>query len=169
MGSVVMAHLIGTVSLLVIFTVVGTYFTIYYSSLRSEVIASNLQDAADYVSSQIVDLVNLCFTSTEDQLLIKELEIPQQVGGSVYIIKIAYSEDLVKIVAYFFSNPSILGESLLPWSTGGNIEFFNGTDPGISDPRVKPRTSISSLHENLIVWCLKKEGRITFGLGVMEA
>jgi len=169
MGSVVMSHLIGTVSLIVLFSIVGTYCTIYFSSLQPEVLADNLQGVSEYVSAEIVDIVSLCSLCTEDQLLVKKLEVPELIKGNAYNLSITRSESSLEVLAQVSLNPTIFGEALLPWSTEGNIKFFNGTDPGVNDSRIIPKVSVSSFSENLAVWCLKRSGRITFGLGLMEA
>jgi len=166
LGSVVIAHLIGTVSMLVLFSVIATSFAIHYSVLQLEILACDLQDVSQHVSGEIVDLVSLCYLSTGDQLIFKELDIPKNINLEAYNVSIVSSQGLLKVVAQSIVRLSLYGESLLPWSADGNIGFYNGTDPGINDPRITPKVSVSSISENLIVWCLKKEDRITFGLGL---
>jgi len=168
MVSVVTAHLIGTVSLLVLFTMVGSYYTIYFSFLQSEVFASNLQEISEYVSAEIVDMVSLCSLDSEALLLIKELDIPKTIGGNAYNLVIKYSEDTLKVIAQQNLRPSVFGEAILPWATDGKIMPFNGTDPGINDSRVIPALLVSSISESPVVWCLNREGRIVFGLGLMK-
>lgn len=170
MGSTVISHIIGTVTLLVLFGIIGVYYTTSYSSLQSEIIASNLQGVADYVSSEIVDLVSLCSLSVGDQLLIKKIKIPETIGKSIYNLTIIESEGLLKVLVSLSSDPSVYGDSILPWSTGSYLVVFNGTDPGIDNSRITPMITILSVSNDPVVWCLKKdEGKMTFGLGVMEA
>ena len=169
MVSVVVSHLIGTISLLIIFSIVGTYCGIYFSLLQPEVIESSLQEVSEYCSAEIVDLATICSQSAENQMLFIKLEVPESINENAYTLTTAHTESIYEVVAQLISSPSVFGETLLPWSVGGNMAVFNGTDPGINDPRVNPKTSVSSLSANLIIWCLKKDGRMTIGLGEMEA
>ena len=155
-------------SLLVLFSIVATAFTINYSVLQLEVLTNNLQGIAEHVSAEISDLVSLCSLSARHQLVFKKLEVPETVRLEAYRISIIHSEDLLKVVAQPLSSSTPYGVALLPWSMEGNIKAFNGTDPGINDSRISPRASVSSLPENVIVWCLRKGAQTTFGLGLME-
>jgi len=168
MDSTVIPHILGTVTLLILFSILGTYYSISYSSLRSEIVASNLQEIAEYVASEIVDLVSLLSLSMGDQLLIKGLQMPEKIGGNIYNLTITKSGDALKVRVYLASNPSVYGESVLPWLVGGYIEPFNGT-ASFNSTRITPKTTISSASGNPAVWCMRSLGKITFGLGVMEA
>jgi len=169
MGSPIISHIIGTVSLLVLFGIVSAYYTISYSSLQSEIIASNLQEVADYASSEIVDLVSLCSLSVEDQILIKEIRIPEEIRNYAYNLTIIESGELLKVFIYLTSNPAVFGESILPWLIGTQFSVFNGTNFGINGTGMSPRMTISSISNNPVAWCVMNAGKITFGLGVMEA
>jgi len=167
MGSVVISHLIGTVSLIVLFGIVATNFTIHYSLLQLEVLAHNLQEISEYVSSEISDLVTLSYLSTGDQLIFKVLEIPKTVSMEAYNLSITSSQGLLRVVTQPPLRPSVYGEALLPWSASENIRPYNGTQLG--DPRIMASFSVSSASEKeVVVWCLKEGERITFGLGLME-
>jgi len=177
MGSVVISHLIGTVSLIVLFGIVATNFTIHYSFLQLEILAHNLQEISDYVSSEVSDLVSLSYLGTGDRLIFKELEVPESVNGQPYFLNITRSQNLIRVTAQPIRKDlmrSSYGEALLPWSAGGNIEIFNETDSVIQehirsfDPRVDPQTNVTSISKNLIVWCLKEGQKTTFGLGYLE-
>ena len=71
MGSVTIAHIIGTVTLLIIFSTVSTYYAVSYSYLQSKIMISNLRAIADYVSSEIIDLFSLCSLSAEIGFLVQ--------------------------------------------------------------------------------------------------
>ena len=169
MDSTIIPHIIGTVTLLILFSITGVYYSLSYSSLQSEIMVSNLQEVADYVSSEIVDLVSLGSLSAEGQLLIKELQLPEKIGGHVYNLTITESGDTLKVQVYLRSDPSVFGESILPWLIGGYIQPFNGTGASINSTRITPQTTISSISKNPVVWCMRNSGKITFGFGVMEA
>jgi len=151
-----------------VFTAATMFYTISNFSLQRETLATQLQEAADYVSSNLVDLVSLCFISPTDQVLIKTLEMPENIGINVYTVTLVEKtnpitqEKLFVVKAFFDFRPSIYRESLLPWTT---IKIWNGTT--IDDlGRVTPRFSISSSLSNIAIWALKRGDEITVGLGV---
>jgi len=168
MVSVTISHVIGTITLIVVFIAVTMFYTISYFSLQTETLAQQLQEAADYVSANLVDLVSLCFISPTDQILIKGLEMPENVGTNLYSVTISEKtnpitqEKLLMVRAFFNSRPSIYRESLLPWST---VKIWNGTEI----PSLQPSLSISSGTSNVVAWALKCGEEITVGLGVMSA
>lgn len=165
--SVTISHVIGTTTLIVVFISVTMFYTMAYFSLQTEALAHQLQEVADYVSANLVDLVSLCFISPTDQLLIKGLEMPENIGTDLYIVTLTNTtnpitqENLLVVRAFFNSRPSIYKESLLPWST---VKMWNGTE--ISG--LQPSLSISSGASNIVAWALKQGDEITVGLGVMN-
>jgi len=168
--SVTISHVIGTTTLLMVFTAATMFYTISNFSLQRETLAMQLQEAADYVSSNLVDLVSLCFISPTDQLLIKTLEMPENIGVNVYTVTLVEKtnpvthEKLMIVKAHFDFRPSIYRESLLPWTT---IKIWNGTSIGDLG-RVEPKLSISSSASNMVIWALRQAEEITVGLGVMS-
>ncbi len=164
MPSIVISHIVGTVSLLVVFGIVAASFAINYSILQLQVISYNLQQIADYVSAETCDLVSLCFMSSEDQFIFKELDLPEKIGSEAYMVSIVLLEDRFEVVVNSTVHLSVFGESPLPWSRDGNIRLYNGTNPGITG--IAPGESIQSISKGTaVVWCLKDGERITFGLG----
>jgi len=170
MVSVTISHVIGTTTLIMVFIAVTMFYTISYFSLQTETLARQLQEVTDYVSANLVDLVSLCFISPTDLLLIKGLQMPENIGTYLYSVTLKNTtnsvtqERLLVIRAFFDSKPSICKESLLPWSTEGKLKIWNGT--GIDNPRLQPRFSISSGASNIVAWALKQGEEITVGLGV---
>ena len=170
--SVTISHVIGTTTLIIVFISVTMFYTMSYLPLQTEALAQQLQEVTDYVSASLVDLVSLCFISPTDQILIKGLEMPENIGTYLYIVTLKNTtnpithERLLVVQAFFDSRPSIYMESLLPWSMEGKIRIWNGTE--INNPRFWPRVFISSGASNLVAWALKQGEEITVGLGVMN-
>ncbi|MEM2110814.1 MAG: hypothetical protein QXX08_02930 [Candidatus Bathyarchaeia archaeon] len=165
MGSITIPHVIGTTTLILVFIGVTMFYTISYFSLQNEALARQLQEAADYVSSSLIDLVSLSFINPADQLLIKSLDLPQNIGSDFYILTLIEEtnpitqEKVLLVKAYFSSKPSVYRESLLPWST---VKIFNGTG-GPTD--LNPCISISSSVANAVIWAWKQDAELTIGLG----
>jgi len=172
MVSVTISHVIGTTTLIVVFIAVTMFYTMSYFSLQTETLARQLQEVTDYVSANLVDLVSLCFISPTDQLLIKGLEMPENIGTYLYSVTLKNTtnpitqESILMVRAFFDSRSSIYRESLLPWSMGGKLKIWNGTM--IDNPSFEPKFSISSGASNIVAWALKQGEEITVGLGAMD-
>ncbi|MCK4953332.1 hypothetical protein KAS14_06070 [Candidatus Bathyarchaeota archaeon] len=172
MVSVTLSHVIGTTALISLFVVAGIYYSISYSSFKNRIIATQLEEVADYVSSNVIDLVSLCSLSNLDQLIIKELDIPEFVSETYYynvtLVQIKdpnTQEWLFAIRTYPVSRPTIITESNLPWSANGNIMVYNGTDP--IETTLQLKVTVSSL-ANVVAWCSKSDEKTSIGLGVKD-
>ena len=116
---------------------------------------SKLTETANYVSSNIVDLVSLCFMSGLDQNLTKLLELPPSIDDRLYTIEIVpYSdpvmgEPIYIVRAFLTPTPSTYGQAELPWTTNS---FFN-VDPAAS--------SVSGGTGTMVIHCQKVGTNIT--------
>jgi len=169
-GSVTLTHVIGTAGLMVVFFAVGSYYSLSYTSLQLQIIAVNLEKISNYVASNVMDMVSLCYMSGVNQVISKRLEIPARIGAYGYNITILQmtGEENFKVRAYLVSRPTIYGESTLPWSTSGMMKIYNGTDIGIENLSFDPKISVFSGSSNIVVWCLKRDNEILIGLGIMK-
>ena len=160
MVDVVIAHVVGTVALIVIFFVAGTYYANVYGFLQAEVEANKLEEIADHVASNIVDLVSLSYLVTGDNILNKTITLPKGVGDDIYTVNVLNFSDpvtgeiLYAVRAYLTLNPSVYRDSELPWTSGGRLTV----DPTAS--------SISGGVENTIVWCRKTGDNIKIGFAI---
>ena len=170
MGSVTLTHVIGTAGLMIVFFAVGSYYSISYTSLQLQIIAVNLEKTSDYVASNVMDMISLCYMSEANQVIFKKLEIPARIGTYSYNVTILHmtEEENFKVRAYLVSRPTTYGESTLPWSTSGIMKIYNGTDIGIENLSFDPKISVVSGSSNIVVWCLKLENEIIIGLGIMK-
>jgi len=168
MAEVALAHIIGTVMLILIFLSAALFYQQYYFSLRIEAISRQLQEAADYVASNIADLVSLCFINPIDQLVIKTLDLPEKIGEDYYSIIIVKpivsdaGEEIILVKAYLNSNPYVYGEAILPFAM---INLWDGEE-SIDSSIVQPKRVVSSSTPNSVIWALARNGTITIGLGV---
>ena len=165
MGSIVIAHVIGTVALIVLFSIVGTHYTMYYSTLQSHIVAHNLEEISIHVSFEFLDLVSLCTMSSKNQLVFKQLDIPKNISGNNYDLFIINTGDSFKVIAN--KSSSFYGESILPWKDGVNIAIYDGSelDLEVKGFMIDPKIRVSSVFDDLVVWCKKTEGTIMVGLG----
>lgn len=168
MVSVVISHVIGTVALLLVFVSVVAYASNDYSLLGNQVVNYNLEKVSEHIASEVTDIVSLCSMSGEDQMLVKALDIPKDITGLQYAISATSVDDRLAISSTRASSLTTYGVAYLPWSSGGSVRIFNGTSPGVSTSRVSPKLSIQSSTDGLAIWCVRKGGIFTFGLGVMN-
>jgi len=174
MGSVSLTHLIGTVSLMLIFLSVGSYYTMSIASLKNEVITVQLSKIANYIGSDMVDLVSLCYIGELDQLLIKSLTLPAGLTVYGYNMTVEKIGQNMVVRIYLISDSLVYGEYALPWSTESSIKVYNGSDADVENyiqsekPSLTPKLHIDNLDTGIVVWCVKIEDQITIGLGLMS-
>jgi hypothetical protein len=168
MTEVTITHVIGTVTLILVFVSVTLFYQYYYLSLQKETLARQLEEAANYVASNLADLISLCLINPADQLAVKTLDIPEKIGESYYSVTITrsmdsyFGDEMVIVKVYLNSDPFTLGEAILPFTL---VNVWNGTG-SINLDIVQPRLIISSGTSNSVMWALAKNGTITIGLGI---
>lgn len=175
MGSVTITHLIGTVALMAIFLSVGSYYTMSISSLRREVIAVQLGGIANYVGSDLVDLVSLCYISEINQTIIKSLNFPEGITAYGYEVTLENTTNGMRVQANLISESEVYGEYILPWSADSNIRIYNGSDVNVENqiqserPSLNPEVMVFNGETGIpVVWCVKIEDQITIGLGLLS-
>ncbi len=173
MGSVSLTHLIGTVSLMLIFFSVGSYYSSSIASLKDEVITVQLSKIANYIGSDAVDLVSLCYINDMDQLLVKNLTLPAGITAYEYNMTVERVGQSMLVRVYMISDSLVYGEYTLPWSAESSIEIYNGSDAAVEDfvhserPSLAPVLHVDNLDLGIVVWCAKIDDQITIGLGLM--
>lgn len=181
MVHVVIPHVVGTVALITIFFVAGLYYDHVYTSLQTEIAENKLKEVANYVASNIIDLVSLCYSSVGNQSLIKKLSIPESVGKSINTVTLIKRQDpttqevLFRVRAYLILKQAVFEESELPWTEGGKLKIYTETDPSthpdselqhVAEPySLEPKISVSGGIENFVVWCQMRSENVTIGLG----
>jgi len=174
MASVTMAHLIGTVSLMLIFFSIGSYYSMSIVSLKNEVITVQLSKIANYIGSDIEDLVSLCYISELNQMLIKNLTLPTGLTSYGYNMTIEKIGQSILVRVYLISESEVYGEYILPWPTESNIRVYNDLDPEVENyiqserPSLILKLHVDDLDTGIMIWCVKLEDQITIGLGLMN-
>jgi hypothetical protein len=175
MVSVSISHLIGTVALMLIFFSIGSYYSMSIASLKNEVITVQLSKIANYIGSDIEDLVSLCYIGEQDQmLLIKNLTLPTGLTSFGYNMTIEKIGQNMLVRVYLISESEVYGEYILPWPTESNIRVYNGLDPEVENciyserPSLTLKLDVDDLDTGIMIWCVKHEDQITIGLGLMN-
>jgi|GEM_PF-973874 len=173
MSSVSLTHLIGTVSLMLIFFSVGSYYSMSISSLKNEVITVQLSKIADYIGSDTVDLVSLCYINDMDQMLVKNLTLPAGLTAYGYNMAVEKAGQSMFVRVYLISDSLVYGEYALPWSTESGIKVYNGSDAEVEGyiqserPSLTPRLYVDNGDTGIVIWVAKIEDQVTVGLGIM--
>jgi len=179
--STIIPHIFGTCALIMLFFAVGTYYNGFFTNLNSEAYRAQLGQVADYLSSNIIDLVTLSQLTEGDQFLVKVVEMPTFIGERVYNISLttmtpSYGDaDLIRIITRIDAL-NIYATSDLPWSLNSNIRIYTDQTPHAHMSFNKTLTSDAAIGQAaktkkpaaMMVWCLKENNNITIGLGVME-
>jgi len=174
MVSVTFTHLIGTVSLMLIFFSVGSYYSMSIASLKNEVTTVQLSKIANYIGSNIEDLVSLCYISELNQMLIKNLTLPTGLTSYGYNMTIEKIGQSILVRVYLISESEVYGEYILPWPTESNIRVYNDLDPEVENyiqserPSLILKLHVDDLDTGIMIWCVKLEDQITIGLGLMN-
>jgi hypothetical protein len=159
---------------MLIFFSVGSYYSMSIASLKNEVITVQLSKIANYIGSDIVDLVSLCYISELDQMLIKNLTLPTGLTSYGYNMTIEKIGQSMLIRVYLVSESLVYGEYILPWPIESNIRVYNGLDSEVENyiqserPSLLLKLHVDNLDMGIMIWCVKLEDQITIGLGLMN-
>jgi hypothetical protein len=160
----------------------SVYYTNSYSTYRTQILGVQLQEATDYVSSTFVDMVALCSTTQSDQLLIKDLEMPRDIGGYFYNVSLVENTDPISLqvlptIQTIFDIRStsddlfgLTAESQLAW-TSVNI-LKNTTDPALNPLKTQLKKTynlylhleVGSNWSRNVAWVWKSGGKTMVGL-----
>lgn len=175
------AHVIGTVSLLMIFFSIGGFYQNYYSILSQRAQEAQLKQIASYVASNLIDIVTLGQIVEGDQFLIKSIDIPYSLNNYLYNISISSmpsstgEENIIRIVTSISKLNDYATENL-PWTASGNIKIYTNQTIPRSDVivtshqtsnKASSEIAINKKPASTIVWCMKNGNEITMGLGVL--
>lgn len=166
-------HIIGTIALIGLVISACLAYGIIASYFETGVYKQQLQQVADYVSLNIVEIANLAnFTSlefTSNNTLVKAIDLPLDIGSKAYAVELmnSYGQNLYNVTAYLLSQKDIRATSLMPFAsarclletTAQTFIVNNGQAIVTSSP------IIYGGNNNAVVWAWKGSGNLTAGLG----
>jgi hypothetical protein len=122
--SVPLTYVIGTVGMLFILGVVTLISVEFGLSLSGQATETSLNDAAQYVASEI-DTIAVTISPSTPQTIAYHISMPKSFGYNGYAITLVSQNGIWQVVAYSIQDPSISASVPL---------FFNGqnTSAGIS-------------------------------------
>lgn len=164
---VAIPHVIGTAVIIGLIGIVALYSSNIEYSIFVEATRSELNDIVNYVASEIISMYGVVSVSVDNQTICKELNIPDDVNGKGYSIKIVNDSGLLKIVAFLDENPSINASSVLP-TYNETYLFTPGTTVWVDSTSI---TVVSRLYSGIYkpVIVINKMGNyIYLGLGELR-
>ncbi|MBS7631388.1 hypothetical protein KEJ47_07435 [Candidatus Bathyarchaeota archaeon] len=181
-NSVIIPHIVGTVALLMMFFSVGTFYQDYYTNLHEKAYEAQLNQVANYVASNLVDLVSLNQMISGDKCLVKTIEIPYSIGENLYnvslipMISSGGDINVIRVIA-FIEKMNLYAMVDLPWSVDSSIMVYTNQTLPRSD--IFPLNNIVSNKASadsrrtgkpvsMVVWSLKEGDRIVIGLGTLD-
>ncbi len=182
MAHIVIGHVIGTVTLLMMFFAVGNYYTDYFAMLSKETYEGQLTQVSNYLASNIVDLVTLAQITPGDQFLVKQVEIPSSIDENLYNVSLAWmispSGDFE--VARLTSSISASDQYVtvdLPYSNASVVKIYSDevvpndyllVANNVSSSAARAKAASTGKATSLMIWCMKSDGEIIVGFGVIQ-
>lgn len=161
MPSPVVSHLIGTTMLLVIMLVVSFYFTNFGTVIGVKAVEKELNEVAEYIASNIIDMISLANASLSDTLLL-EIDFPYEINGYGYSINVTKEIDHYIVATRIEHTTIVEGKAILPFTSSQII--YSSLDPGIDG--IEGKNGLHSGTKKALIWCKKIGTEIYFGFGV---
>lgn len=173
--STVIPHVLGTVALISIFLAMEAYYDGFYSKLSEETYRAQLNQVAEHITSDLIDLLLIVQVAEEEVFLVKRLDIPRFINDQPYNITLTEISrgDEVSLVSVLLSREDvgIYASVELPW-TADAISVYS--DQSINPPYIITLTSqLESIEDQagsltIVAWCWKSGESIVIGLGLLE-
>ncbi|RLI27723.1 hypothetical protein DRO58_03685 [Candidatus Bathyarchaeota archaeon] len=159
--------MIGTMALLLTSLFVVTSFVLLGTMTQMDLVKPQLREVAEYVASNIVDLVTLADqTDVANLILVKKLIIPASVGERGYRIELSDGS----VIVYLGTLQTVRAETPINLNTSSEV-IINGEIVGVNglNELVEVKGTLFSGSGYPLVWCVKEDGTIYVGLGVLKS
>ena len=167
MPQVAIPHLLGTVMLLGLLGIVIVYAQTMEVNSRMKAVSVQLDDVSEYVSSELISLIDLASSQHNSSVIYKTIEIPKELNGIGYVIELENISGKWMIISYLYTYPSVKGEAYLYFSGGVNATTGNGYI-NVENGRIAYSSILYSGVSKPVVWCKIEGGTIYVGLGRLE-
>lgn len=163
MPSPIVSHLIGTTILLTMMLAIIFHFTNFGTIVGVKAIEKELNEVAEYVALNIIDLISLANSSYSDILLL-DIDFPYEINGYGYSINITQESNYYFVITRIEHVSIVEGKAILPFSTS-QIKF-SSSNPEISG--IVYKNGLYSGMEKAVIWCKRNGSEVYFGFGVKE-
>jgi len=112
-----MSHVICSAALIALIFVSQFFYVQVINNLEAEMTKRELQEVADYVSDTLANLYFLVNSTQSDVEMKKSLNLPSEIGDSIYTLKIAFNASgyAGNVTAHLKGQPWVSADSwLLP-------------------------------------------------------
>lgn len=174
-------HVIGTVALIGLVIAVGLSYAIVTSYIEAEVTRKQLEQIAENVSLNIVEIVNMVDFANflTKNAMMKILELPSDLGGKAYMIKLADEKMQGKgycVYAQLVTRPDISARSPLPINSTQTRLIVMTENEDVRILPVKGETNmiycsptVYGGNNNIVVWGWKPDADTTWaGIGLWK-
>lgn len=172
MVEVSIQHILGTVALIGLVISATLAYQVVVGYVETNILKSQLKQVAEYVSLNIVSLVNLvefAYGELSTETVTKDLNLPVDLGGKSYLVRIVKEGDAWCVEAALATRADLNAKSPIPLSsTRALVRFI--TDPssadGPSDENVAVAAELYGGDPKALIWCENKYGEyLCVGLG----
>lgn len=165
---VIIKHVIGTFALIGLVITVGLAYTTTASYVELEAAKVQLKQIAEHVSLNLIEVISLVSFANYPNKQIKGIDLPTDIGGKAYAVKLMIKEDKCYVRAELATGTAY-AESLIPINSNESIRFLTEIE-FIQGEHGKIYSGIVHGGNNAFVWAeLIRPGEgLVAGLGWMK-
>lgn len=172
MVHVTIQHVAGTVALICLVASVGFSFSLTSAYFRSDVLTQQMEDIAEYVSQNFVEIVTLIRISDFVPLtLMRILNLPSSLDGRVYVVELVEGEgshEGFQVHVYLMTEPTVSVRCPLLFNfTQDPVKFATDLEGGtLLDGKIRYSNAVHSVAERIVAWGWMDGEEILAGIGV---
>ncbi|MEM2497793.1 MAG: hypothetical protein QXR81_05420 [Candidatus Nezhaarchaeales archaeon] len=169
-------HVIGTIALAALTISVALAFQVVVGYVEVNVLKTQLNQVAEYVSLNIASLVSLtefAYGELYTWTVTKDLNLPTDLSGKSYLVKIIEEDGVYYVQVELAVRKSLNAKSPIPLNLTRTLLYIvTDSNFTITDGTIKPCSEIYGGDTKALVWCEKRiingEEKLCVGLGRRE-
>jgi hypothetical protein len=172
-------HVIGTIALIGLVIAVGLSYTVLASYIEAEVARTQLEQIAEHVSLNLVEIVSLVnFANETGNVQMKIISLPSDLGGKAYLVRLINETGKGCFVqAELVTRNDVVASSIIPinsYETQLKL-VTDGENPGTLEVRGEVKLiyysgTVYGGDHDIVVWASKESFHETWaGIGLWES
>lgn len=163
---VILKHIIGTLALIGLVITVGLAYTTTASYVEAEAAKVQLKQISEHVSLNLVEVISLVSFANYPSKQIKGIDLPTDIGGKAYMVKLMVKEDKCYVRAELATG-IVYTESLIPIKPNENVRFLTEMEFIQGENGEIYSGIIYGGNSNTFVWAelIRPDGEMVAGLG----
>jgi hypothetical protein len=176
-------HIIGTVSLIGLVISAGLFYSIFTSFVQDSNREKQLGQISETVALNLVEMINLIkFSKFSSDYMIKIIDLPTEVGGRAYKIRLVDETNQgIYVHTFLTTQQTVSADSTIPKNSGDITLKFNTTETiykinvGVENLTIACSGTIYG-KSSTVIWAILDwdystglPSSITIGLGWVEA